>query len=155
MKESGRKQPDMPANRPTGPRLFTVDQAHALLPSLEQALSEMAAFRSELRSLRKDIEVLSLIAASAGGDANPDAAELKDKRRRYRSVAAEIERIGGSFEDLGCLIKHPDEGLVDFYALRGDRLVFLCWKVGEKSVSHWHPISGNFAARRRLDDPVT
>jgi hypothetical protein len=143
----------MPVPRPDGPRLFTVEEANALIPRLETALSEMAAFRAELKMLRKDIEVLSLIAASAGGSENPDAAELKNKRRRYRTVAAEIERIGAGLEEAGCLVKHPDEGLVDFFHLRGDRLVFLCWKVGEKAVEHWHPLSGGYASRKSLGQP--
>ena len=140
----------MPPSRPDGPRLFTVEEANALIPRLETALSEMAAFRAELKMLRKDIEVLSLIATSAGGSENPDAAELKSKRRRYREVALEVERINAALEDAGCLVKHPEEGLVDFFHLRGDRLVFLCWKVGEKRVGHWHPLSGGYAARKSL-----
>ena len=141
----------MPASRPDGPRLFTVPEANALIPRLEVALSEMAAFRAELKLLRKDIEVLSLIAASAGGIENPDAAELKNKRRRYRAVGSEIERITAALDDAGCLVKQPDEGLVDFFHLLEDRLVFLCWKVGEKQVQHWHPLSGGYATRKSLN----
>ena len=122
-----------------------------MIPRLEVALSEMAAFRAELKSLRKEIEVLSLIAASASGTDNPDAAELKRHRRRYRTVAAEIERTGLALEDSGCLVKHADEGLVDFFHLRADRLVFLCWKSGEKKIEHWHPLSGGYATRKALD----
>lgn len=122
-----------------------------MIPRLEVALSEMAAFRAELKSLRKEIEVLSLIAASASGTDNPDAAELKRHRRRYRTVAAEIERTGLALADSGCLVKHADEGLVDFFHLRADRLVFLCWKSGEKKIEHWHPLSGGYATRKALD----
>jgi hypothetical protein len=141
----------MPQNQPLGPRLFTVAEANALIPFLEKGLSELAAFRSELRALRKDIEVLSLISASAGGASNPDTAELRDKRKRYRAIAAEIDKIQVSLEQTGCLVKHPDEGLVDFFHLRNDRLVFLCWKVGERTVRFWHPLAGGFAARQPLE----
>lgn len=140
----------MSASRPVGPRLFTVDQANALIPFLEKALSELAAFRTDMRALRKDIEVLSLIAASAGATENPDTAELREKRRRYRTAAAELEKINSAIEEAGCLVKHPDEGLVDFFHLLNGRLVFLCWKVGEKAVGYWHPLSGGYAGRRPL-----
>lgn len=141
----------MPQNQPLGPRLFTVAEANALIPFLEKGLSELAAFRSELRALRKDIEVLSLISASAGGASNPDTAELRDKRKRYRAIIGEIEKITTSLEQTGCMVKHPDEGLVDFFHLRNDRLVFLCWKVGERTVRFWHPLAGGFAARQPLE----
>ena len=140
----------MTDSRPEGPRLFTIEEANALIPRLEVALSEMAAFRVELKSLRQEIEVLSLIAASASGSGNPDATELKAKRRRYRAVAAQIGKTGLALEDFGCLIKSPDEGLVDFFHLRDDRLVFLCWKSGEEQVEHWHPLSGGYATRKAL-----
>ena len=141
----------MSENQPAGPRLFTVGEANALIPFLESALSELAAFRAELRGLRRDIEVLSLISASSGGASNPDTAELRDKRKRYRTVAAEIEKITAAIEETGCVVKHADEGLVDFFHLRGDRLVFLCWKVGERTLRYWHPLAGGFATRQPLE----
>jgi hypothetical protein len=141
----------MSQNPPLGPRLFSVAEANALIPFLEKGLSELAAFRGEWRSLRKDIDVLSLISASAGGASNPDTAELRSKRKRYRAVAAEMEKISASLEQTGCIVKHADEGLVDFYHLRAERLVFLCWKVGERSVRYWHPLAGGFAARQPLE----
>lgn len=141
----------MSQNQPLGPRLFSVAEANALIPFLEKGLSELAAFRGEYRSLRKDIDVLSLIAASAGGASNPDAAELRSKRKRYRAVAGEIDNIKNSLDQTGCIVKQFDEGLVDFYHLRADRLVFLCWKVGERSVRYWHPLAGGFAARQPLE----
>lgn len=142
----------MPTPSPN-PRLFTLQQATALLPFLERTLSELGAFRAELRSLRKDIEVLSLIATSTGGTDNTDTAELKEKRRRFRAIQQEIEALSLRLEESGCLVKHPDEGLVDFFALRGDRLIFLCWKVGEPEIRFWHPLSGGYASRQPLDSP--
>lgn len=141
----------MTSPEPVNPRLFTLEQANALLPFLERTLAELGAFRVELRALRKDIEVLSLIATSTGGTENPDTAELKDKRRRFRTVQAQVERLNLGLEETGCLVKHPDEGLVDFFSLRQDRLVFLCWKVGEPEIGYWHPLSGGYAARQALD----
>lgn len=136
---------------PAGPRLFTLAEANALIPFLEKALAELSAFRNDLRALRRDIEILSLIAASAGGASNPDTAELRDKRRRFRSLASEIERLNLALEESGCLVKHPDQGLVDFFHLRDDRLVFLCWKAGEDRIRAWHPLSGGYAGRQALE----
>lgn len=136
---------------PLGPRLFTVAEANALIPFLERALAELSALRGELRILRRDIEVLSLIASSASGAGNPDTAELRERRKSFRAVAAEIEKINRALEMSGCLVKHPDEGLVDFFHLRGDRLVFLCWRAGEERIRAWHPLSGGFPTRQPLD----
>ena len=50
----------------------------------------------------------------------------------------------------GCLVKDLDRGLVDFHALAGDRLVYLCWQVGEQTVEHWHTLDGGFSSRQSL-----
>jgi hypothetical protein len=40
---------------------------------------------------------------------------------------------------------------VDFYSLRDDRPVFLCWKLGEARIEHWHELNAGFGGRQRLD----
>ena len=62
-------------------------------------------------------------------------------------ITAAVERIN----EMGCLVKDLDVGLVDFYALRDDEPVFLCWQFGEPAVTHWHPLDEGFAARQPLD----
>ena len=47
-----------------------------------------------------------------------------------------------------------EEGLVDFYTLRDDRLVFLCWRLGEPHVTYWHDIEDGFAGRQPVDDRI-
>lgn len=143
-----RRRPDR--ELPPGPCLFTVSEANALIPFLEKALADLAALRNDLKELRRDLDVLNLISASAGGSSNPDTAELREKRRHFRKLVGEIERLNSSIEESGCLVKHPDQGLVDFFHLRDNRLVFLCWKAGEDRVRAWHPLSGGYAGRQPL-----
>lgn len=52
----------------------------------------------------------------------------------------------------GVQVKDPKQGLVDFPALRAGREVWLCWKVGERSVEYWHERGAGFAGRRRIDE---
>ena len=61
-------------------------------------------------------------------------------------ITAAVERIN----DMGCLVKDLDQGLVDFYSLRDDEPVFLCWQFGEPAVTHWHPLDEGFASRQPL-----
>jgi hypothetical protein len=46
------------------------------------------------------------------------------------------------------------DGLVDFYTLRDDRLVFLCWRLGEPRITHWHEVDAGFADRQPVDDRI-
>ena len=42
------------------------------------------------------------------------------------------------------------EGLVDFPAEMDGRIVYLCWKLGEPEVLHWHDLESGFAGRQSL-----
>ena len=52
--------------------------------------------------------------------------------------------------DLGVEPKNGPEGLVDFPSLLDGRVVYLCWKLDETEVAHWHEIDGGFAGRQPL-----
>ena len=43
---------------------------------------------------------------------------------------------------------------MDFYTLREDRLVFLCWRLDEAHITHWHDIESGFAGRQPVDDRI-
>ena len=82
---------------------------------------------------------------------NPDAAELKQVAERRDALAERILKGIEGVQSRGCLVKDVARGLVDFYALSGDRLIFLCWQLGERSVEHWHTLEGGFSGRQPLD----
>jgi len=54
-------------------------------------------------------------------------------------------------QEIGCLIKDIDVGLVDFpTSLRGVE-VYLCWKLGESGISFWHGVDEGFRGRKPID----
>ena len=64
------------------------------------------------------------------------------------------ERVAGLLDELeaiGCVMKGIEAGLVDFYALRDDRLVFLCWRLGEERITHWHDLDTGVEGRQPTD----
>jgi len=54
-------------------------------------------------------------------------------------------------QDLGCLVKDLDTGLVDFPALFRGQEVYLCWKLGEPSIEFWHGVDEGFRGRKAID----
>jgi hypothetical protein len=131
------------------PRLFTLAEANALLPrvrdlllSIQEAASELQAVQQRLEAFREQkrrgqhVEGESRIVSGAMGEANRVA-----------------ERLRGLFADLsatGCEVKDVQLGLVDFRALRDDRTVYLCWKLGEDEIAFWHELDTGFAGRKPL-----
>lgn len=133
-----------------GPRFFTLDEANALVPTLQIEFGRIARARAEIGPV---------IAALGGADAS--MAVLKDEgtapagqeaeAARLRALAAEITEAVERVNDLGCLVKDVDTGLVDFYALQDGDPVFLCWQFGEPVISSWHGLEEGFAGRKPID----
>ena len=82
------------------------------------------------------------------------ARDLAANSERYNTLAELISNGVSAIHRRGCLIKDMDSGLLDFYALNGDRLVFLCWKLGEKRIAHWHGTNEGFSSRKPLDERI-
>jgi hypothetical protein len=129
--------------------LFSIEEANRLLGEIRPELEKIRAQKREFDRLETRIDVL--LVATAGADSeNPDALELRSLCEKRRRLGETIGRGITRFHDRGVLVKDLDQGLCDFYALMGDRLVFLCWRLGEPEISHWHSIDEGFAGRRPL-----
>ena len=130
--------------------LFTAEQATALIPYLESRVRRIRSTKRELDATLRRLEVLALIVGTGAVPDNPDVKARERTQARARHLAREIEEEIEAIHARGVVVKDLDEGLVDFYGLRGDRLVFLCWKSGEDVVAHWHPLDRGYAARQPL-----
>ena len=129
--------------------LFTVEEANRLLLDIRARFERVVEGKREFDRIRARMDVLGLATAGAGQD-NLDVIELHRLQERYNALAEMISNGVSAIHRRGCVIKDLDSGLLDFYALNGDRLVFLCWKLGESEVAHWHPIDAGFADRQPI-----
>jgi len=123
-------------------KLFTVEEANALLPFLRETLARMADDRKAIQSLAPEIRRAQERSAAGGGSEYGTLfIELLTKLR------GEAERI----ESLGVLVKDYDIGLCDFPHDRHGQVVFLCWRPDEDSIEWWHEVDAGFAGRQPLD----
>lgn len=131
-------------------RMFGVEEANRLLPEIKTELEALVRAKKELDRLQRRIDVVSvaLAGATAGNSDVRVRRDLVQRRSRLaESMKAGVDRVQGH----GCLVKDLERGLVDFYALAGDRLIFLCWQLGESEILHWHTLEGGYSARQPLD----
>lgn len=129
--------------------LHTVEEANRLLAEIRPLLERLRGQKREFDRLETRIEVLAVATAGAAPE-NTDAVELRTCQDKRRRLGEAIGRAVTALHEKGVLVKDLDVGLCDFYSLAGDRLVFLCWKLGEPEVAHWHTLEGGFAGRRPL-----
>ncbi len=125
-------------------KLFSPEKANALIPLLEPILEELWLKRRELA-----IKLLEFDPALRGG--RPERIHDRRSARRFTELKAEIVRLINRIEAYGCVVKSIDLGLLDFPALRDNRPIYLCWKAGETSLSHWHGTDEGFSHRKPLD----
>lgn len=132
-------------------KLFSLEQANALIPTLERQLRRLEQLRLNRREVREDLADLELKARSNGRD---HAEEIRGLRERLESLQAEENTATEEITALGCEIKSLEEGLIDFPARREGRVVYLCWKLGEDRIRFWHELTTGFAGRRPLDEDL-
>lgn len=129
-------------------RLFTLEEAEALVPQVREELLAMQRAKAELDELRASFEE-SVQRASSNGHVR-DADGAAGRRKRAETLAAEINERLERFQSWGCELKGIDEGLVDFPTERDGRVVYLCWRLGEERIEWWHDVESGFAGRQPL-----
>jgi hypothetical protein len=129
-------------------KVFTIKEANRIIPVVSQTVIEVRGKALEIIQLQDRIGVLALI----GGEnvASPEHADYAARRRELQDLVAQYNGHLEELQKIGCVLKDLNEGLVDFYGRKKNRLVFLCWKLGEKRISYWHEIESGYTGRRPI-----
>ena len=127
-------------------RLFTLDEARALLPTVRQLLTEIQAAKGEVDT--KGAEMARLLALT-GGNGHLQG-DLTVARSNVETAAGALQDRIAELEDLGVELKGLDEGLCDFPSMREDRVVYLCFRLGEEDIEYWHELDTGFTGRQPL-----
>jgi hypothetical protein len=132
------------------PKIFTLDEAERTLPLVRRIVIDL---QHEYALWRSAVGAFEL--ATAGTSVDAPSPEVALAEREVTLQAERVAALLGELESIGCVAKGIDAGLVDFYALRDDQLVYLCWQVGEPRISHWHPLDDGFDGRLPVDHLLT
>jgi len=124
-------------------KIFTVQEANALLPDVRIILAKIQRAHRKLSKYRDDAKNASEAAEQGGGGIVEGAA--------YASILTDLTLQLGELEGLGVQLKDFERGLVDFPSLREGRIVLLCWQMGEgDELEWWHDVDAGFAGRTPL-----
>ncbi|HKE90094.1 MAG TPA: DUF2203 domain-containing protein [Gemmatimonadales bacterium] len=132
------------------PKYFSVAEAERTLPLVRRIISDITTLYPEWRDLVNRHELLSARSNPEWGE----SPEQLDLQRQIESVARKITDCHEELDRVGCVLKDPQLGLVDFYGKLDGRDIFWCWKHGEERIGHWHEIEAGFAGRRPLPTVV-
>ncbi|MBI4518866.1 MAG: DUF2203 domain-containing protein [Deltaproteobacteria bacterium] len=126
-------------------RLFSIEEANALIPKLELL---MARLQQSAAQLRRSIEALAAETGRAANDLS--GSDIVTLRPGLRPLIVEMEQLVGEIEACGGEFKGLDLGLVDFPAEVDGEVVLLCWQFGEKEIAYWHALEAGFSGRKPL-----
>jgi hypothetical protein len=134
-------------------RTFTLDEAQSLLPVLESLLRTAIDGKKLIEAVDGEFQQLAQNVFLRGGmlvDVVKMArrkAEREKAIQRVKDAVAEIDATGVQVKDL-------DIGLLDFPCEVEGEILLLCWKLGEKGITHWHGVSEGFAGRKPIDERI-
>jgi hypothetical protein len=132
-------------------KFFSPEKANALIPRLAPLVEELLKKRRDLAiKLLESDPALRVPPPSTVRSSRLAGLRSPFPAPRFGELKSEIVRLIHRVESLGCIVKDIDLGLVDFPSTRDGEPVYLCWKVGEGRVSHWHPLDEGFSERRPL-----
>ena len=134
-------------------RTFTLEESRMLLPVLESLLRTAIDGKKLIEEVDAELEALGhRIFLNGGTFLNiPKLARRKAERertlQRVKDAVAEIHATGVQVKDL-------DIGLLDFPCEVEGEIILLCWKFGEKEITHWHGTEEGFAGRKPIDERI-
>lgn len=132
------------------PRIFSLTEADQLLPLVRRITADL---RDEYGRWRSAVSAYELaVAGLRAGAGESETARIA--RDEAEDQAARVQALVEELQGLGCELKDFERGLVDFYALLDDRLVFLCWHLGEDRITHWHEVNAGYGGRQPIDETL-
>jgi hypothetical protein len=139
-------------------RIYSLEDANALVPDLAVVAGRLRDERNELVGLRdayRDregdlVEILMAGEPVAGGDMEGDDPELRRLRLRMRGMVDQMQADVAWLDERGIVLRDIPTGLLDFPAVVSGRQAWLCWRLGEERIDFWHDADEGLAGRRPL-----
>ena len=123
-------------------RIFTVEEANALIPSVRSKLERIQRLYSRLADFRESATAAATASEMGGG---------MEGGSDYVKALYEVGKLTTEIHALGVQLKDYSRGLIDFPSMRDDRVVLLCWQLGESDeIEWWHEVEAGFAGRQPL-----
>jgi hypothetical protein len=124
-------------------KYFSVAEAEALIPDLErifEAVIELAA-KAEAKAER---------IRGMAEDEKRHVSDLAIEKSQLQFLANAMNDWFRKIADLGALPKGIDPALVDFPHRLAGQDVYLCWKLGDQKITHYHGMDEGFGGRKAL-----
>ena len=129
-------------------KYFTLSQANKTLPLVKRIVADLTSLHPRWRDLVYRYELIAAQAKPEWGE-SPEQLAL---RAEIEALARQINDYLVELDQVGCVFKGFEAGLVDFYGQLDGREILWCWKQGEDQITYWHEIEAGFAGRQPVPE---
>ena len=128
-------------------KYFTVEEANKALPLVKAIVGDIVRQFQVVNDLKQRLTAVQGERRRPAND--PYAEETAQSQAELDGEETKLATYIEELTRLGVELKGPD-GLCDFYSLLDGREVYLCWRLGEPEVMHWHELNAGVAGRQPL-----
>jgi hypothetical protein len=131
-------------------RFYAIDEANDTLPEVERILVALHDQREELIARRDKVVELS----PADDTTLPSGVgeQVRLLRLSMQGLIDQMQAGVARLVEMDITLRDIQTGLIDFPALVSGRPIWLCWRLGEADVAHWHSHDEGFDSRRPLSE---
>ncbi|MDP4007913.1 MAG: DUF2203 domain-containing protein [Candidatus Peregrinibacteria bacterium] len=134
-------------NNITNMKFFSISQANKSLALVTPIVEDIQTKWVEVKKLKEDCDAIILNHLESENI-------LNEKQDRLDDLLEEIENNIEELQEIGAEFKGFEKGLVDFPAKIDTRIIYLCWRRGEKNISCWHEIFEGFSNRKDISNDL-
>lgn len=130
-------------------KYFTLEEAKAVLLLMTPLLNRVQQVIDDLLKLQKEYSILQHRVGRNREEVPPW--EISEIRDALQADEYEFRQLLDEIISYGCEVKGVNPLLLDFPSLRANKGVYLCWRQGEPTISHWHEFDTGFRSRKPLN----
>lgn len=112
-------------------QFFNYDQANKALVFVRPISSDLQRHWKELSEIKKNVD--------------PREEDIQYKLQQMENCLQELKQVG-------CECKDIEQALIDFPTLYKGKPVYMCWKLGDESISFWHDPESDYEHRQEITE---
>lgn len=135
-------------------KIFTLNEANALLPQLNEDLRNLQALAKQFEEKYVELHKNKAIHEKSSARAVSVKDPFFEEEVKLDFMRAEADLLIENFKRKGVLLKAIEPGLIDFPAIVDGQEVLICWQQGEDQITHYHGLDDGFIGRKPLPEDM-
>jgi hypothetical protein len=129
-------------------KYYTVEEANKTLPLVRAIVNDIVREYEAVIELKERLSAVTSDRKRSSSD--PYSEELAQSQTELDAKEQKLRAYIDELNALGVEYRGGPDGLCDFLSLMDGQEVYLCWRLGESEISHWHELNAGVAGRKPL-----